>query len=122
MKRVSKKFEVVIFTASQKVYADKLLDHLDPEHVYFSHRLFHDSYALVEGNYLKDLSVLGRDLNRTLIIDNSPQAFGFQVENGVPIESWYDDPTDDHLLRLLPVLDVISEVNDVKPILNSRSG
>jgi CTD small phosphatase-like protein 2 len=76
----------------------------------------------VEGNYLKDLSVLGRDLNRTLIIDNSPQAFGFQVENGVPIESWYDDPTDDHLLRLLPVLDVISEVNDVKPILNRAFG
>eukprot|EP00186_Timspurckia_oligopyrenoides_P002894 CAMPEP_0182447148 /NCGR_PEP_ID=MMETSP1172-20130603/12019_1 /TAXON_ID=708627 /ORGANISM="Timspurckia oligopyrenoides, Strain CCMP3278" /LENGTH=851 /DNA_ID=CAMNT_0024643465 /DNA_START=16 /DNA_END=2571 /DNA_ORIENTATION=+ len=119
---VSRVFEVVIFTASHRVYCDRLLDLLDPDKRFVRFRVYRQSCVSVGGNYLKDLTVLGRDLRSTVIVDNSPQAFGFHVENGIPIATWTEDQSDCELLNLLPVLMELKSVPDVRPFLRSRYG
>eukprot|EP00727_Mastigamoeba_balamuthi_P014434 m51a1_g9615 putative ctd phosphatase-like protein (477) ;mRNA; r:1083327-1085092 len=120
MEAVSPLFEVVVFTASQQVYADKLLDIIDPQGRWFRHRVFRDACVCVEGNYIKDLAILGRDLARTVIVDNSPQAFGFQYNNGIPILSWFDAPDDAELANLMPLLRRLATANDVRPVLRNH--
>eukprot|EP01035_Chromulina_nebulosa_P021864 gene21864-28303_t len=118
---VSKSFEIVVFTASQKVYADTLLDLLDPEHKFVNHRLFREACLFVQGNYLKDLTVLGRDLSKTLLVDNSPHAYGYHIDNGIPIESWFDDSNDTELLKLIGFLKKIeNNIDDVRPIVHEH--
>jgi CTD small phosphatase-like protein 2 len=68
-------FEVVIFTASEKSYANMVLNRIDPGRQFIHHRLFRDSCIPLKGNYVKDLGMLGRDLDKTIIIDNNLLAF-----------------------------------------------
>lgn len=119
MKRVGELYEVVVFTASVSKYGDPLLDQLDI-HGVVHHRLFRESCYNHQGNYVKDLSQIGRDLKNTIIIDNSPTSYIFHPQHAVPISSWFSDAHDNELLDLIPVLEDLAgaQVSDVSLVLD----
>lgn len=103
-------------SASLAKYADPVADLLDKWGA-FRARLFRESCVFHRGNYVKDLSRLGRDLRRVLILDNSPASYVFHPDNAVPVASWFDNMSDTELQDLLPFFEQLSRVEDVYSVL-----
>ncbi|XP_015772117.1 PREDICTED: carboxy-terminal domain RNA polymerase II polypeptide A small phosphatase 1-like [Acropora digitifera] len=113
--QVKNRFVSVLF-----LYADPVADLLD-KYGTFRARLFRESCVFHRGNYVKDLSKLGRDLKHVLIVDNSPASYSFHPENAVPVASWFDDLSDMELLDLIPFLETLNGVDDVCAFLRSAN-
>lgn len=93
-----------------------VLDRIDPDQKYIHHRLFRDSCLPIHGNYIKDLNVLGRDIDKTIIIDNSVIAFSLNLDNGIPIHSFSGDKQDCELQKLVEIMDYALNRNNVNQI------
>ena len=140
---MSSLYEIVIFTAGVREYADWVLDNID-KHGFIRHRLYREHTIITQQEkerfnsfninlnhhssefksyrldnlpiVVKDLSKIGRPLDKTIIVDNIADNFILQKDNGIFIKSWYDDPKDTELRDLVPLLKQIAElkVNDVR--------
>ena len=116
---VSKYFEVGIFTASVKEYADAVIDYLDPHKNMIKFRLYRNNCINVNDRiYVKDLRILkGVDLKDILLIDNSMYSFTAQLANGILINSFYNDKNDIELYNVLGyLLNFLLKVDDVRMI------
>lgn len=45
-----------------------------------------------------------------------------ETDNAIPIEGWISDPTDNDLLHLIPLLEALQYVTDVRALLALRRG
>lgn len=110
---LAKHYELVIFTASLPKYAIRVLDVLDESNV-IEATLFRDSCTLHEGNYVKDLSLVGRDLQSTIIVDNSIFSYQFQPENAIGISTFTNDKNDRELYHCKDFLIELANLPDVR--------
>ena len=113
LERISKRFEIIIFTASLSKYASPLIDILDNNNL-ISYRLFRQHCTFVNGVFVKDLNKLNRKLEDLILLDNSPFAYMFHNNNGFPIKTWYDDKSDRELYNFSPIIEFLSYVPDVR--------
>ncbi|CAM0953830.1 unnamed protein product [Alopecurus aequalis] len=120
LEKVAEMFHIVVFTASIRPYADQLLDILDPGNRLISQRYYRDSCLRVDNNHLKDLTIIEPDLAKVAIIDNTPEVYKMQVNNGIPIKTWTSDPSDAALPELMPFLQTLSVAEDVRPIIATK--
>ena len=115
-------YEIISFTSATRDYADIALDIIEKNKrkKYFEGRLYREHTTQFGKKYIKDLSKLGRDLGRIIIVDNLSQCFKLHGENGILISSFYgEDENDKVLIELQKILIKIYYENcDVRKSLN----
>jgi CTD small phosphatase-like protein 2 len=116
LREMSKEFEVVIFTAAEKGYAEHMVNLLDPNREYISFILSRNHcLKTMKGLYIKDLRIIkNRDMKDMVIVDNFTPSFSFQIENGIPIITWDGDVKDEELKYLMNYLREAKEYNDMR--------
>ncbi|KAK1150287.1 Nuclear envelope morphology protein 1 [Aspergillus melleus] len=122
LRKICKWYKLVIFTASVQEYADPVIDWLEQERKFFHARYYRQHCTFRNGAYIKDLSSVEPDLSKVMILDNSPMSYIFHEDNAIPIEGWINDPTDNGLLHLIPMLEALQYVTDVRAPLALRRG
>ena len=113
---VGKYYELILFTTATQDYADVLIDAIEENQIYFDHRLYREHAIIIDNDFVKDLTRIGRPLDKIIIVDNMPQNFRLQKENGIIIKAfWGEDIYDTALLDLIPILvNIAKEGGDVR--------
>ena len=121
LEEVSQYYELIIFTSSTEAYANSVIEAIEHDKKYFDYVFYRQHTIIVGNDFVKDLTRIGRPLNSTIIIDNMPQNFRFQKENGINIKPfWGQDSNDKALYDLIPILlDIAKSGGDVRISLNN---
>ena len=117
LEEISKIFDIGIFTASSKDYADAVINYLDPNNEFIKFRLYRNSCIKVNNISIKDLRIIGVDLKNIVLIDNNMYSFANQLGNGILINSFYYDKNDYDLFSVMSyLLTYIAPSDDVRKI------
>ena len=99
--QVGKYYELIVFTAATQDYGDLLIDAIEENNVYFEHRFYRQHTVIIGNDFVKDLNRIGRPIDKIIIVDNMPQNFRLQKENGINIKAFWGEDVNDNALEEL---------------------
>jgi len=102
-------YEIDIFTAALPHYADNILNKLDKDNKYFSYRLYRCHCNWEEGKSIKKLSLMGRDLNKIVFVDDIERNAKYNMKNLILVSKWSDNIYDDEIIIIKNKLKLIAE-------------
>ena len=118
-------FNIAVFTASDKDYADSIIRFLDPNKTIFKLCLYRTNCINVNDLiYIKDLRIIENiNMKKTVLIDNNIYSFSNQLNNGILINSFYGDKNDIELYNVISYLcEYILPSDDVRKVNESFFG
>jgi RNA polymerase II subunit A small phosphatase-like protein len=99
-----KNCETVVWTAGVRAYAQAVIRNIDPTGV-IDHCIYrHEKWFTGQAGYAKDLSLVGRDLNYVLILENTPDCVRGHEENGILVSDYEGGEMPDNTLPAITKL------------------
>ncbi|OAA69150.1 import inner membrane translocase subunit tim-50 [Cordyceps fumosorosea ARSEF 2679] len=120
---LSQYYELVLFTTASSVMAENVLQKLDPYHIIIW-KLYREATKFEDGEIVKDLSYLNRDLSKVIMIDTDAKLVRKQPENAIILPPWKGNSSDRGLINMIPFLEYIHtmEYDDVRRVIKSFEG
>jgi len=117
---VATDYEIIIWT-SRAQYVNSCIDQIDTRKV-VSARLFREHCKRVQEQVIKDISLIGRPLKKTILIDDDPQNYLNLPKNSIPMHPWKGNSDDRELSNILPLLTGrLRECQDVRKVLDASA-
>ena len=99
-------YELVAFSSETKEFSDVILNEIEKNKKFFDFKLYKDHCTLYKNRFVKDITKLGRDIRKIIVVDDDENNFVLNKENGIKIKSFLgeENNTDTALFELKKIL------------------
>ena len=84
-------YELISFTNESKEYSEQLLSEIESSRKYFDYNLYREHNILMGNKLVKDISKIGRDMKKIIIVDKLSDNIKSTPQNGILIKPYYGD-------------------------------
>ena len=101
LKDIKPYYELVSFSNESKYSSEPIIDIIEEKKKFFDYNLYREHLTFIGKEFIKDLSKLGRDIKKVIIVDNISNNFKLSLENGIQILPFFGENNNDNILEEL---------------------